>query len=151
MKLLASTIAILSFLVVGCAEDSSLTSAPGLAGTSAPSQALEKAAPSPAEVRLEGRLQGSAASEKASGKAKWEQRSGRRKFSVEVEDVSSKGKHTVDVNGKTVGYVTITGGFGDLNLDSRLGHTVPALKSGDLVDVTDSDGVLILSGSLQPR
>ncbi|MFN0158086.1 MAG: hypothetical protein ACKVRP_08470 [Bacteroidota bacterium] len=143
--------AILAVLVVGCAEDNSLTSAQLSTDNSTVSQAGEKAAPAPSEMRLEGRLGATASGAKASGKATWEERSSRRKFSTEVEDVSSKGKHAVNVNGKTIGYVNVTAGFGDLNLDSRFGHKVPVLKSGDIVEVLNPDGVLILSGTMRPR
>ncbi len=89
-------------------------------------------------TRLEAELAGDSL---ASGKAKWEQRGDRRKLSVEGEDMSG-GTATVSLFCQTtqVEAVVLVDGFFDLNLDSRVGDTVPVCADGDLVTVTDSAG-----------
>ena len=98
------------------------------------------------ETKLEGRLSGTSL---ASGKAKFEERADRVRFSVQVEDMSSDGNFTVAVNGAEVSTITVAGGLGDLNLDTRDGESVPSLKAGDDVEVS-SGGVVILFGDLSP-
>ncbi len=90
------------------------------------------------ETRLESELAGDTL---ASGKAKWEQRGHRTKLSVEGEDFSGE-TATVSLFCETtqVEAVVLVGGFFDLNLDSRVGDSVPDCDVGDLVSVTDSDG-----------
>jgi len=60
--------------------------------------------------------------------------------------VRTSGEHKVVVNGDAVGAVKVDGGSGDLNLDSRLGHKVPVVKAGDIVQVHNPKGEVILSG-----
>jgi hypothetical protein len=95
----------------------------------------------------------------ASGKTKWEERFDgavleRRRTSTEVEDVATTGDHEVRVtrNGTPVATMTVAVdalGFGDLNLDSRDGDTVEVLAEGDLVEVLNPTGEVILTGTLE--
>ena len=104
-----------------------------------------------AETKLRVRLTSTAADPLASGSAKFEMRPDRIRFSTEVEDVASVSNIRVVAAGNDMGTLPIVAGFADLNLDSRDGDTVPVLSVGDLVQVFNTNGnVLILSGNLQP-
>ncbi len=102
------------------------------------------------EARMEAGLAAEAVNALASGKAKYEVDGSRQKFSTEVEDVS------VDGNGQVIVYrgaelifegaIRIQNGIGDLNRDTENGNTIPAIQAGDRVEVSNSDGVLILTG-----
>lgn len=104
-----------------------------------------------AETKIEASLTSTSADPLASGNAKFEVRSDRVKFSTEVEDVSTNGLGSVQVlRGTQVilrSSISISLGFGDLNLDSRLGDTVPTMSLGDQVSVFDAAGTMILSGT----
>jgi len=105
-----------------------------------------------AATRLEARLAGPTL---ASGKARFEMRNDRVLFTTEVEDVEqADGTGSVRVlNGATEvlsAPLAIAGGFADLNLDTRLGDTVPSMAAGFSVEVRDGNGALILTGTLQP-
>ncbi len=101
------------------------------------------------ETKLEVRLASTDADPLASGKAKFEMRPDRIRFSTEVEDVESAGEIRVVAGGNDMGTIAIVDGFADLNLDSRDGDKVPVLEAGDLVEVFNTNGnVLILSGTL---
>ncbi len=122
-------------------------------------------------TKLEIRLDATDADPLASGKTKWEERLNedesieRQRTSTEVEDVSTTGAHEVRVSRDTTAdgnfdtvissgemFVEVDAlGFGDLNLDSRDGDSVPVLQDGDLVEVLDPDSNLILSGTLAPK
>lgn len=96
------------------------------------------------ETKLESQLTGDALS---SGKAKFEERLDRMKFSVEAEDLPANTEFTITAPGfSKVITSDALGGF-DLNLDSRLGHSVPALEDGDVVTV--SGGGIEISGTLR--
>jgi len=132
---------------IGC-DQNNKWSPTSLEGINA--EALSKAFSS--EIRLETRLMATAADRLASGNAKFEVRPDRTRFSVEVEDVSTRGNHEIKINGTSVDlFVMVNLGVGDLNLDSRDGDTVPELKSGDVVQVFNLDGTLILRGMLGSR
>ncbi len=141
---------LVSIFVVGCADNSASPVDASQTGQPALNQAVVIVA-NVASTRLEGRLVATSASPKASGTAKWELRGSRVKFSTEVEDVNTSGKHDVRVNGTTIDYVNVINGFGDLNLDSTLGHNVPSFKSGDRVEVFNPSGKVILSGTLRAK
>jgi hypothetical protein len=125
---------------------------------SAASAALAQAPVSGAaeRVRLEAKLNATDADPLASGKGKYESRTGgaRSRFSTEVEDVSVDGSGEVVVSRAGVEVlrevIEIAGGFGDLNLDSRR-DVIPTMLEGDLVEVFNADGVLILSAVLIPK
>jgi hypothetical protein len=109
------------------------------------------------EVRLEGALVAPLAAPRASGKAKFESRRGRRKFSTQVEDTAAGATLTVLVS-RPGGGTAVLGqirtdavGRGDLNLDTALGQTVPVLQTGDIVQVLSSNGLLVVSGVLAPK
>lgn len=104
-----------------------------------------------APVSLEAPLRASDGSD-ASGEAKFERRSDRVTFTVEVEDMEDDGTATIVVvrAGAVVyqGSLRIDAGSGNLNMDSRDGDTVPSLTSGDRVRVEDPAGAVALSGLL---
>lgn len=88
-----------------------------------------------ARVRLQARLGG--AGTPASGKANFEARGSRMKLSVEVEDfIGAPGVATVDINGSTYALQINAAGFGDLNLDTENGNSVPNLSGGGTIIVT---------------
>lgn len=103
-------------------------------------------------VRLEGRLSGRTL---ASGKAKFESRDGRAKLSAEVED-TTPGSTVVVIARRGSSVITLgavpTNAFGvaDLNLDTDLGHTVPTLKAGDVIEV-QMNGQTLVSGRLAEK
>ncbi|MFQ5804251.1 MAG: hypothetical protein ACE5JQ_15280 [Candidatus Methylomirabilales bacterium] len=108
------------------------------------------------EVRLEAELIATNADPLASGKAKFESRADRTRFSTEAQDVSTDRMGLVTVTRPGVGIIqsnniTIAGGVGDLNLDTRDGDIVVAMQTGDTVQVFDSAGNLILTGTLAPK
>lgn len=139
-----------SVLVIGCSTNDPVgpggPAAPGAAAFSPAGSGVGGGTEGLGTSRLRGRLASTARDPLASGTAKWEKRSDRVKFSTEVEDVSTGGKHMVTVNGLEVGNIIVTNGFGDLNLDSRLGHKVPLLTIGDKVEVYNPAGERILTG-----
>jgi hypothetical protein len=109
---------------------------------------------STAAARLRANLRATAADPRASGHSDFESVGARRKFSTEVEDVSTDGQGRVVVtrSGQTVlsRAIRIRNGFGDLNLDTQNGQQVPVMRSGDLVRVANPAGVVILQGTLLP-
>jgi hypothetical protein len=104
-------------------------------------------------VRLETDLTPTAAAPDAEGHARFESRPDRARFRVEVEDVSVTDAVDVLVNGNLIGVITLDNGFGELELNSKDGDTVPLLQAGDEVDIVDdADGTtLLLSGVLSPK
>ena len=109
-------------------------------------------------TKLEVRFDSTEADPLASGKMKWEQRLNddltveRQRISVEVEDVSTSGLHEVRVNGVPVFSVDVNAlGEGDLDLDNRDGDTVIVAAIGDLVEVLNPDGAVILTGVLADK
>ena len=99
-------------------------------------------------IELVARLSASGSS--SSGKAKFEQRSDREKFSVEIEDGPDGTTVEIVAGGASFLLVLDAVGFGDLNLDSRQGDGVPAVSVGDEVVVVTPDQ-LILSGVLRQK
>jgi len=109
-------------------------------------------------VKAEIRLQSTSDDPLASGKAKSEQRTGRTRFSIEVEDVSTDGAHSIRITrsatpiaNSPVSVTVDTLGFGDLEMntqDSPPGTLIPEAVAGDLVEVLNPDNVVILSGTL---
>ena len=90
----------------------------------------------------------------------------RMRFSVEVHNVVEPGIGTVVVtrNANTPLPVTVLEthitivddplrglGFGNLNLDSLLGDSVPVMITGDTVSVLSASGQLVLKGTLTPK
>ena len=114
-------------------------------------------------VKAEIRLQSNSVDPLASGKAKSEQRTSptRNRFAVEVEDVSTAGAHSVRItrSGTEIANspVTVTVdalGLGEVELntqDSPPGTLIPEAVAGDLVEVLNPGGVVILSGTLCPK
>lgn len=107
-------------------------------------------------AKFEARLQATAADPLASGKAKGEQRTDRTRFSVEVEDVSSTGAHTVRITrdgtpiaDSPVSLDVATLGTGQLELNTQDGAVnVPVVQAGDIVEVVNPNGDVILSAML---
>ena len=86
---------------------------------------------------------------KDDGKAKFEQRSDRITFSVEIEDQEPNSSFMIKVDGTTLDvFTTDDSGFADFNLDSRDGDVIPIMTSGSLIDVIDSNGIISLSGKM---
>jgi hypothetical protein len=105
-----------------------------------------------AEVRLEAELTG--ANGVSGGKAKFEHRPGdRTKISVQVEDVLLASTVEVTLGGDATRHaLTLVGGFGDLNLDSRRDGSLPMLAEGDAVVVFASGTTTrIMEGTFSPK
>jgi hypothetical protein len=78
-------------------------------------------------------------------------RSSRAGFHVKVRNISSTGAVDVFVNLNLVGSITLdASGDGELLLDTQHGDHVPALQTGDEIEVVDADddATLILIGDL---
>ena len=118
-----------------------------VAGSAAPVIAAD-------ETRLKTRLTGpDIGGLVPSGAAEFRKRGINKRFTTEVEDVNLTGSLRVCVNGMDLGTISLASGFGDLNLDTRDGQTVPGMSSGNVVTVrsggTDcSTGTAILIGEL---
>ncbi len=144
------TATFVSFILIGCSQNEA--SSPVASGGFDDAVALSRQAPSDVmQIRLQAKLSGSKQNPLASGNAKWEKRARRLKFSVEVEDVKSSGKHEVLVDGITVGTVMVKDGIGDLNLDTEFGQRVPQMKAGQRVHVLNPSGIIILNGTLSAQ
>lgn len=149
---------VLAVVVAGCSSnDQSPLSASS-------SQAAMDASPSAGSVasvagplheelrtRLEGRLAGTKTAPMASGRARWEERPDRRKFNTQVEDLTASGAYGVKVNGVSVATVTVSSGRGEVELDSRRGDTVPVMHVGDMVEVLNPAGDVVVRGVLAGR
>jgi hypothetical protein len=106
------------------------------------------------ETRLRTRLSGAAVQGKTpEGNADFRSNSrGRTRLNVEVENVNLPAGTVLQVSvqhaGMTVAVGTITmtaGGFGELELNSQDGDTVPQVQSGDMIMVANG-GMTILAG-----
>ena len=104
-------------------------------------------------VRLETDLSTTAADPDAEGHARFESRTDRVRFRVEVEDIDVTASVNVLVNGNLIGTITLDNGFGELDLNTKDGDKVPVLKAGDEVEIVDAaDGAtLLLVGTLSPK
>jgi len=142
---------VVSTLVIGCSQSSPVAApADDLSAIAVPTSPQDEGAATLSRGSLlNGALQSTPADPLASGNAKWERRADRMKFSTEVEDVRTSGAHEVRINGKRIGDVRVANGIGDLNLDSRNGHRVPEMRPGDLVEVFNPKGTLILNGTVR--
>lgn len=111
---------------------------------------------SQSSTKVEAPLLGSAIDPAASGKVKGEQRPDRTRLSLEVEDVSTSGPHAVRVTrsgvpvpGAPVSIDVDALGAGQVELNTQDGATgVPVVQTGDLVEVLDANGDVILSATL---
>ncbi|MFQ5526828.1 MAG: hypothetical protein ACE5GX_11270 [Thermoanaerobaculia bacterium] len=107
-------------------------------------------------LRLRGELVGAPAAGDISGKADFENRRGRRKFSVEIEGLGAGDKFDVTVDGVNVGTIVVNAlGIGELDYDDTAGPLdqdlpfpagFPSLDGGEAVAVGGT-----LSGTLQPK
>lgn len=142
-------------LVVGAA----LVAGPGSLGDPMRAAARTLGLSGVTSTKVEARLGGNTIDPLASGKAKGEQRTDRTRFAVEVEDASTNGPHIVHI---TRGGIEIALspvivdvdalGFGELDLNTQDGAVnVPVALVGDLVEVMNPNGDLILSGTLQTK
>lgn len=102
-------------------------------------------------IRLEGKLRGSSIEPQASGRARWERRPDRTRFDVEVEDLEINGRYNVRVNDVYIASFFVTGGRGELALDSRSGSRIPLMHVGDIVTVLNAEGNIALIGHLRPE
>ena len=84
----------------------------------------------------------------AKGTAKFRNREGEKELQVEVEDVRLAGTTlTVMVNGASVATITLdASGKGRVDLNSKLGQTVPAITAGSQIAVTTAGGDIVLAG-----
>ncbi len=114
---------------------------------------------SSSSAKFETRLQPTATDPLASGKAKGEQRTDRTRFSVEVEDVSSAGAHTVRITrdgtpiaDSPVSLDVAALGTGQLELNTQDGAlNVPVVQAGDIVEVINPSGDVILRGAIASK
>jgi hypothetical protein len=110
-------------------------------------------------TKAEASLQANTVDPLASGKAKSEQRTDRTRFSVEVEDVSTSGPHAVHISrsgseilNSPVSVDVDALGFGELELNTQDGAVnVPVVLAGDLVEVSNPGGTVVLSTTLAPK
>ncbi len=135
---------LVSVLVTGCSDSDAVSPL----ATDTLSSTITQAASPVASIRLLAKLEATKKDPLASGKAKWEKQSARIKFSVEAEDLKHNGKHRILVDGNEVGLLYVKDGIGDLNLDTALGHSIPAMKRGQLVEVFNPSNELVLKGTL---
>lgn len=83
------------------------------------------------------------------GKAKYEQRGNRRKFSYEVEKAVPGTVIVVRSAGATLGSIVVNPlGRGKFELDTNLGHPVPAMAAGQTVQAL-VNGSVFMSGQLR--
>jgi hypothetical protein len=81
--------------------------------------------------------------------AKYRDRNGSQSFEAGVNQALGLAGMvlTVSVDGKAVGTFTVSVlGVGDLTLDTQLGQVVPRIRSGSLVEIRTSSGLLVASG-----
>jgi hypothetical protein len=98
------------------------------------------------EVRLQATLDATNADPGAQGEARFESRSDRRELRIDVENVDAD-EVDVFLNGHFRGTIVLDEeGSGRLELRTEDGDRVPFLQDGDEVDLTDDNGVLLLSG-----
>lgn len=147
---------LLGLLLVGCSmNESSQPTAPSTSPTLARTPSGEggtvanRSVHNEDRTRLEATLVGTSSTPAASGKARWEQRSDRTRFKLEVENTTTSGQHAVKVNGVAVTTVSVSDGKGEIELDSRHGHIIPTMQAGDRVAVFSPEGVVIAEGVLQ--
>jgi len=101
------------------------------------------------DIRLEARLSPTLVDPKAAGSARYEVHGSRRRFRVDIKNVSSTRSVAIRVNGATLGTVRLSSGAGRLERDTDKGHTVPQLAVGALIEVVNAaSGALILTGRL---
>lgn len=87
---------------------------------------------------------------KAKGNASYKTKGSKHEFEAEVEHVKKLIGQTVSfsVNGTQIATATVDSlGAAKLELSSELGDTVPNIQTGDLIEVKDASGVVIVSGS----
>jgi hypothetical protein len=154
--LIQSATASLAFalILLGCSENSTMSTAPGLSATLPTSNKAVSASPILAEERgdfLKTQLLPlpDETNQRPFGIARWERRNNRLKFSVEVQNVLTSGSHKVRLNGNGIGDVKIFQYRGELEIDTEAGHTVPTMKKNDVIEVLDPSGRLILKGVMQ--
>jgi hypothetical protein len=121
--------------------------------TSATIMRAEHARNSDSQIRLKTNLTGATIQgNDPGGNAEFRSERGRTSFKTQVEHVKLAAGTILDVAvqhagiSQVVGHLTLnTFGFGELDLESQDGDTVPAVVAGDLVIVSNA-GVAILSG-----
>lgn len=110
------------------------------------------------ETRLRARLTGQAIQGVTpEGSADFRSESGRTRLQVEVEHVNLPAGTVLTVSVQSganapvqVGTITLSAtGFGELELDSQHGDTVPAILNGDVVSVSNGTAA-ILAGAFGP-
>ena len=102
------------------------------------------------EVRLRAILTGAPINAKTPrGHVDFRSRSSRKQFQAEVEKVNlSDGTVlSVNVNGVSLGMITLAGKEGELELNTKDGDAVPDIHSGDVVTITAADGTTVESGT----
>ena len=105
------------------------------------------------ETRLRARLTGPALQKVTpDGRADVRSETGRTRLQVEVEQVNLPAGTvlTVSIQNVQVGTITLSAtGFGELELDSQKGDTVPVVNSGDVISVSNGTAA-ILVGAFGP-
>jgi hypothetical protein len=104
------------------------------------------------EVVMAADLKPTDADPTASGHAVWtlDTGTGVKTLSITVQGVQSTYLARAFVNHRFVGYLLVSDGAAQLNLDSSKGDAVPRVPPGAPVDVLDADQQLILQGTFEP-
>jgi hypothetical protein len=95
-------------------------------------------------------LSPSAAYPKAKGSASYKVKGSKREFEAEAEHLNKLAGQTLGifVNGTQVASATVDGlRHAKAELSTELGNTVPNIQTGDLIEVKDSAGVVVVSGN----
>ena len=84
----------------------------------------------------------------AHGTAKFEVKNDNRlRLKIEVEDIFSTDVVAVFINGDFLTFIGLSGGRGELKLDTDDGDVVPVINTGDVIDIADAtNGTLLLEG-----
>ncbi len=99
-----------------------------------------------AETRLRTQLKDSSGA--VSGAADFRDLGARKRLSVQIEDQAANTMFSVNINGgSSIGSITTDAfGVGTLHLETQNGDTVPAIVSGNKLNVVDALGNTVLSG-----
>jgi hypothetical protein len=106
------------------------------------------------EIRFRADLFPTPADPNAGGRADWvlDTETSIVRLNIQVEDVATTNLARAFVNNRFVGFIIISNGSGELELDTSLGDAVPRVKSGTSAVIRrSSDNVIILAGIFVQR